>query len=483
MHVLPAAWIPCQNHSSNSMHQLWYLSSPTSLTSSWEVGLFPSTWTKPSSNLCWRNTALTLPILATTALFRISHSSRRSWRGLWLLVWRSICLNTVCVRACNRHTNRIFYWNCIGQSEERYPDFHGQKPMCSACAIGPLRSLWYGQSFKASESAATSDRSRRDSTHVVWVIRERTHTGSSHPLFNRAIRWTATGSAARKRSRTHIVHDLHISPRRHRTPSWHQGALLCRWYIALCFVWHQGQSIPSRSSNGGMCRGHQYVDGRQSSETKRQQDGSDNIHGSQCWNGHANRRHPHGWLHHSAREMCERLGSCVRPSHDDAWEHNQNVCIVLLPSAEHFTNPWFIDWWDYHTARSRIRVIPNWLLQLASVWNTRICHQKAATCAQLGCPCRHAFVKVQQHNADAEEIALATCEVSHNIQSSAAYLQGTARHGTKLLEDSAAKLHAFSLTKIRDWKVTHHAESAPQIRMPYFRLCGSQVVEWTTCEH
>ena len=34
------------------------------------------------------------------------------------------------------------------------------------------------------------------------------------------------------------------------------------------------------------------------------------------------------------------------------------------------------------------------------------------------------------------EIALAACEVSHNnIQSSAAYLQGTARHGTKLLED------------------------------------------------
>ena len=68
-------------------------------------------------------------------------------------------------------------------------------------------------------------------------------------------------------------------------------------------------------------------------------------------------------------------------------------------------------------------------------------------------PCRHAIVKVQQHNADAEEIALAACEVSHNIQGSAAYLQGTARHGTKLLENSAAKLHAFSLTEIRDWKL------------------------------
>ena len=123
------------------------------------------------------------------------------------------------------------------------------------------------------------------------------------------------------------------------------------------------------------------------------------------------------------------------------------------------------------------------LLQLASVWNTRICHQKAATCAELDCPCRHAFVKVQQHNADAEELALAACEASHNIQSSAAYLQGTARHDTKLLEDSAAKLHAVSLTEIRDWKFTHHAESTPQIRMPYFRLCGSQVVERTTCEH
>ena len=118
--------------------------------------------------------------------------------------------------------------------------------------------------------SATSHRSRRDSTHVVWFILERTHTGSSHPRFNSAIRWTTTGSAARKRSRTHIVHDLHISPRRHRTPSWPQGALLYRWYAALCFVWHQGQSIPSRSSNGGMCQEHQDVDGRQSYETIRQ---------------------------------------------------------------------------------------------------------------------------------------------------------------------------------------------------------------------
>ena len=47
---------------------------------------------------------------------------------------------------------------------------------------------------------------------------------------------------------------------------------------------------------------------------------------------------------------------------------------------------------------------------------------------------------------------------------------------------TAAKLHAFSLTEIRDWKFTH-AESMPQIRVPYFRLCGSQVVERTTCEH
>ena len=93
------------------------------------------------------------------------------------------------------------------------------------------------------------------------------------------------------------------------------------------------------------------------------------------------------------------------------------------------------------------------------------------------------LVKVQQHNADAEEIALAACEVSHNIQSSAAYLHGTARHGTKLLEDSVAKLHAFTLAEIRDWKFTHHAEGTPQIRMPHFRLCGPQVVERTTCEH
>ena len=66
-----------------------------------------------------------------------------------------------------------------------------------------------------------------------------------------------------------------------------------------------------------------------------------------------------------------------------------------------------------------------------SVRNTRIWHQKAATYAKLGCPCRHAFVKVQQHNADAEEIALAACEVSHNNPSSAASLWLTfkALHG------------------------------------------------------
>ena len=99
-------------------------------------------------------------------------------------------------------------------------------------------------------------------------------------------------------------------------------------------------------------------------------------------------------------------------------------------------------------------------------WNARICHQKVATCAKLGCTCRHAFVKVQQHNADTEEIALAACEVSHNIQSSAAYLQCTARFGTKLLEYSATKLHSVSLTDILYRKFTDHAESTPQIRMP-----------------
>ena len=104
LHVLPAVWTLCQPHSSNSMHQFWYLWLRISLTSRWEVGLFHSTWKKLSSNLYWRNRALTLPISATTALFRISHSSRRSLRGLWLLVWRSICPNTICVRACNRHT-------------------------------------------------------------------------------------------------------------------------------------------------------------------------------------------------------------------------------------------------------------------------------------------------------------------------------------------------------------------------------------------
>ena len=84
---------------------------------------------------------------------------------------------------------------------------------------------------------------------------------------------------AMKRCWTHnntIVHDLHISQRKHRTPSRLQWAFL---YAALCFVWHQGRSISSSPSNGGMCQGHQDVDGSQSSETKWQQDGSDNIHG------------------------------------------------------------------------------------------------------------------------------------------------------------------------------------------------------------
>ena len=114
-------------------------------------------------------------------------------------------------------------------------------------------------------------------------------------------------------------------------------------------------------------------------------------------------------------------------AHDDAWEHHQNGWFMLLSSTEHIVNPWFIDWWGYHTARLRICVIPNWLLQFASVWNTRICHHEVATCAKLGCPCRHTFVKVQQHNADAEEIALAAGELSHNSQGSAAYIRGTAR--------------------------------------------------------
>ena len=76
-----------------------------------------------------------------------------------------------------------------------------------------------------------------------------------------------------------------------------------------------------------------------------------------------------------------------------------------------------------------------------------------------------------------EEIALAASEVSHHIQSSAAHLQSTARFGSKLLEDSATKLHSVSLTEIRDRKFTDHAESTPQIRMPKFRGGGPQVVE------
>ena len=58
-----------------------------------------------------------------------------------------------------------------------------------------------------------------------------------------------------------------------------------------------------------------------------------------------------------------------------------------------------------------------------------------------------------------------------------AHLQTTARFGSKLLEDSATKLHSVSLTEVRDRKFTDHAESTPQIRMPKFRGGGPQVVE------
>ena len=57
------------------------------------------------------------------------------------------------------------------------------------------------------------------------------------------------------------------------------------------------------------------------------------------------------------------------------------------------------------------------------------------------------------------------------------HLQSTARVGSKLLEDSATKLHSVSLTEIRDRKFTDHAESTPRIRMPKFRGGGPQVVE------
>ena len=40
------------------------------------------------------------------------------------------------------------------------------------------------------------------------------------------------------------------------------------------------------------------------------------------------------------------------------------------------------------------------------------------------------------HNADSQEIALAACEISHYLQSSPAYLQDTARCGSKLPENS-----------------------------------------------
>ena len=64
---------------------------------------------------------------------------------------------------------------------------------------------------------------------------------------------------------------------------------------------------------------------------------------------------------------------------------------------------------------------------------------------------------VQQHNANTEGIALAACEVSHNIQGTAAYIQGAALCSTTLREDVAAKLHnAFSLIEIRDCEFTYH---------------------------
>ena len=102
---------------------------------------------------------------------------------------------------------------------------------------------------------------------------------------------------------------------------------------------------------------------------------------------------------------------------------------MLVSSPEPIENPSFIDWRVYHTARSSISVVPNWLLQLASARNTRICHQKVALCAIIGSPRHHAFVKVEQHNADSEWIALAACEVSHRIHSTLVLLTFKALHG------------------------------------------------------
>ena len=114
--------------------------------------------------------------------------------------------------------------------------------------------------------------------------------------------------------------------------------------------------------------------------------------------------------------MCARLGSCVRQSHDDAWEHHQNVCCMLLSSPEHIVNPWFIDWWDYHTAHafvsSRIDYCNSLLHGIPeyAIKKLQRVHNLAARVVTRSS-------KVQQHNANAEEIALAACEVSHNTNS------------------------------------------------------------------
>ena len=126
---------------------------------------------------------------------------------------------------------------------------------------------------------------------------------------------------------------------------------------------------------------------------------------------------------------------------------------------------WFIDWWGYHTARLRICVIPNWLLQLASVWNTRSAIKKLQLQSVQHCPCRHAFVKVQQHKVDGEEIALAACEISHNIQS-IMLLTFKALHGVETTWRLCCKVNYMPSRSLRSKKFTHHAESTPQIRMP-----------------
>ena len=170
------------------------------LTSNWDVGLFLCSIQSEGRRHHPLLKKHGLGITNTsnyTALFQISHSSQTSSRGLWLLVWRSTMSCTVRSSSVWEHASGIqsgtLYWNCCGQRRRTI----SWLPLC----------YWTSpQHFIL--IIIQSNILRRDSTcGFASYLGERTLV-SSTPTFDSAIRWTATGSVARKRSCANIVHDL-----------------------------------------------------------------------------------------------------------------------------------------------------------------------------------------------------------------------------------------------------------------------------------